>query len=288
MTQLFHSHQRDALANQVVQRINEYCRVTYDDGHRSHLGASIIGHKCERYLWYTFRWCMPSAFGGRMQRLFNRGHQTEHRFIEWLRGIGITVWDSDANGNQFRISGVGGHFGGSCDGVAQLPPEWNSIPDPILLEFKTYNAKGFAELVKNKSVKATKPQHYAQMCTYGRKMGLKYALYCAINKDNDDIYLEVVELDWSYGGDLERRAEHVITTPNPPPRLHENPTHIDCKFCDFHPVCHSSAAYEKNCRSCKHAQAVDGAQWVCTLAQQIIPKEVIPVGCNSWHPAGRQ
>ena len=25
------------------------------EGHREHLGASLIGHHCDRYLWLTFR-----------------------------------------------------------------------------------------------------------------------------------------------------------------------------------------------------------------------------------------
>lgn len=58
---------------------------------RNHLGGSMIGRKCERQLWYNFRWAASSNFDGRMLRLFNRGHLEEHRFIQYLRLAGATV-----------------------------------------------------------------------------------------------------------------------------------------------------------------------------------------------------
>ena len=55
---------------------------------RGYLGASIIGHECERYLWYCFRQaCLPN-FSGRMHRLFETGDLAEARFTEELRAIG--------------------------------------------------------------------------------------------------------------------------------------------------------------------------------------------------------
>ena len=87
-----------AVAKRIKEDIDGYCAKAYDDGPRWHLGASIIGNPCSRYLWFIFRWALHEKFTGRMQRLFNRGHREEARFIEWLRGIGFEVWDTNANG----------------------------------------------------------------------------------------------------------------------------------------------------------------------------------------------
>ena len=133
-----------ALAKRILEEIDEYCVRTYDGGHRSHLGASLIGRECKRYLWYVFRWCLHEKTTGRQQRLFNRGHREEARFIEWLEGIGFKVWfenrDEAPNEKgeypQYRISDVMGHFGGSLDGIAILPERYG-IEEPVLLEFKT-------------------------------------------------------------------------------------------------------------------------------------------------------
>jgi CRISPR/Cas system-associated exonuclease Cas4 (RecB family) len=87
------------VAKQISENIDRYCVETYDGGHRTHLGASLIGDECKRKLWYIFRWCLQEPTDGRKQRLFNRGHREEARFIEWLEGIGVKVWYEDRESN---------------------------------------------------------------------------------------------------------------------------------------------------------------------------------------------
>jgi hypothetical protein len=91
-----------ALAKRIKEDIDEYCVRTYDGGHRSHLGASLIGRECKRYLWYVFRWCLHEKTTGRQQRLFNRGHREEDRFIEWLEGIGFQLWFENYEGFAYH------------------------------------------------------------------------------------------------------------------------------------------------------------------------------------------
>lgn len=91
-----------ALAKRILEEIDEYCVRTYDGGHRSHLGASLIGRECKRYLWYVFRWCLHEKTTGRQQRLFNRGHREEARFVEWLEGIGFKVWFENYEGFAYH------------------------------------------------------------------------------------------------------------------------------------------------------------------------------------------
>ena len=43
------------------------------DGPRQHLGCSVIGHHCERWLWLSFRWAVIEKHSGRLLRLFRRG-----------------------------------------------------------------------------------------------------------------------------------------------------------------------------------------------------------------------
>lgn len=285
--QLIAEHQRIALAQQISLEIDEWCKSAYDDGHRNHLGASLIGHECNRYLWYTFRWVEAAAFSGRVQRLFNRGHQTEPRFIEWLRGIGFEVWEVDpATGKQFRIHGVQGHFGGSLDGILRAPAAYK-INEPLLLEMKTAATGPKFNALKEKGVKKEKPQHYAQMCSYGVQYGFKYALYMAINKNDDDIHIEIVELDWDHGAQMVARAEAIITAEFPPHRVNESPAFWLCKLCDRHDVCHKGAKYEVNCRSCHNAQPVANGEWWCKHWGAVIPPDAIPKACGHWHQVGR-
>lgn len=277
----------DELAEIVKSDIDFYCESHYDDGPRKHLGASIIGHDCKRYLWYSFRWCYHHKHDGRQQRLFNRGHREEERFIEWLRGIGFQVWDIDpTTGKQIRISDCGGHFGGSGDGVAMFPPYYQ-IETPFLLEFKTIGAgqdgkgKAFEEL-KQKGLQTAKPQHFAQTSTYGYKLNLSYVLYLNINKNDDTIHVEVVKLDMKLGQQMIQKADMIITSQVAPNKLSDNPNHYKCKMCDMKPICHEFKPIEKNCRSCSKAVPIENANWVCTLYNNVIPPEFIKQGCENW------
>lgn len=288
MSGVLYPHQREHIETKLVEAIDAWCLKTYDDGHRNHLGASLIGDECKRRIWYGFRWVMSGGFDGRMQRLFNRGHREEERFIEWLRGVGFWISEHTEDGKQHRISAVEGHFGGSLDSIG-LAPEW--LPDLrsvgyILVEYKTHNQKSFDKLAKD-GVRKTKPQHYVQMCTYGAKYKLKYALYCAINKNDDTLRFEVVELNWNVGIEHERKAEDIILSQTPPPRLSELPSYFTCKTCNLANICHKGAAYEKNCRSCKFASPVKGGGWFCGTHNGEIPKEFWVKGCAAWHPVGR-
>lgn len=281
--------ERLALAARLKSDIDAYCQSAYADKKRGHLGASMIGDICMRRLWYNFRWVHTPVFSGRMMRLFNRGHKEEARFVEWLQGIGCQVWEVDPETQkQFRIYGVYGHFAGSLDGVNMLPQNYTQWPPgPYLTEFKTHNDKSFAKIVKE-GVKASKAKHWAQMCEYGWKYGFRYALYFAINKNDDDLYIECVELDWNLAAELERKAEHIISRQEPPARYSEQATNFECKLCDYFGVCHRGADYERNCRSCQFAVPGQDESWFCTGHQATIPKDFIPLGCGHWHPIGRQ
>lgn len=252
-----------------------------DTGHRSHLGASLIGHACERALWMTFRWVAAEKFSGRMLRLFEYGQQAEPRLNAELRAIGVTVYDLDENGNQWRVAAVGGHFGGSMDGAVlglpEAPTTWH------VLEEKTHNAKSFKEL-ETKGVKLAKPLHFFQMQTYMGLTGMTRAFYLAECKDNSALYCERLEADALAFAQVMARAERVITASGPPSKLSEDPAWFECKFCKFHAVCHVNAAPEVNCRTCAHStptMAGDG-EWSCSQPPKpvVIPITTQRTGCN--------
>jgi hypothetical protein len=237
-------------------------REAASGGHRPHLGASLIGHACERALWLTFHWARRSSFDGRLLRLFNTGQRAEAHFVDDLRAAGIEVHDVDAFGQQFRVSAHGGHFGGSMDGAGQGFPEapaaWH------VLEFKTHNAKSFKAL-QDKGVQASKPMHFDQMQTYMGLTGMERAFYLAENKDTSELYSERVHFDPVAFARIMARAERVITAPEPAARIHTDPAWFECKWCNFHPLCHGQAVPEINCRTCAHSTArLDGdARWTC-------------------------
>lgn len=286
-----------AVAKRVLEDIDEYCVRTYDGGHRWHLGASLIGDACKRKLWYLFRWTYREQTDGRKQRLFNRGHREEARFTEWLKGIGAQVWTHETpdvyneageivvEGKQYRVSAVMGHFGGSLDGIARLPERYG-IDEPVLLEFKTNGTgAGFNKLGED-GMPVAKPQHFAQTSTYGSDpaYGFRYVLYFNINKNDDSLHVELVKLDHRLGQQMREKAEQIIMSQTPPPRLSDNPTFKDCGYCPAKDICHKGAIPEKNCRSCKAARPVENGEWFCDVHNGVIPREFVPQGCPSYVP----
>lgn len=257
--------------------INLYCQNQYDEGHRNHLGASIIGDKCKRKLWFTFRWVYHHIHSGRMQRLFNTGHKEEARIIEWLRGAGYEVFDRDENGKQFKVSDVNGHFGGSTDGLIIIPELGK-----CLLECKTNKTGVEFKAFLDYGYKENKPKHWAQTCVYGKKLGLEYVVYVCKNKDNDDLFIEVAKLDNIHADEMLTKAQEIIYAKEPPSRIAETAAYFECKFCDYVDVCHKGKALEKNCRSCKFAEPVENAEWKCNKYCNVIPSDFIKTGCDAW------
>ena len=246
---------------------------------RGHLGASVIGEPCKRKLWYGFRWAFKEKFGGRMLRLFERGHSEEANFFKYLRAMGIQTWGES---EQYRVSGVNGHFGGSMDGVAVVP--WLPF-GPMLLEFKTSSDALFKKLVKE-GMRVAKPQHYAQCCTYGSHPSYNFhkVLYMAVNKNTDDVHIEITDLDHAHGYAMVAKADSIINSQVPVERISERATHFECKWCAASGVCHGQEPAMFNCRSCAYALPVAGAKWVCTAVPpgRELDKATIKVGCPKW------
>lgn len=270
------------VAKRIKDEIDAYCVRAYSDEYRSHLGASLIGRECPRELWYTFRWVGAPPKDGRLYRLFNRGHREEERFIEWLRGIGFTVETHDENGKQFRVAGVSDHFGGSRDGAALFPALWEIAQNKVLLEFKTSGTGRKFTDVATEGVAVHKQDHYGQMSVYGRKSGITHAIYMIINKNDDDLHVEVVKLDWKLADQLEARAQHIIAAVEPPERISESRTFFKCKFCDYLGICHDGGTAAKNCRSCTFARPAENARWFCTGFNDVIPEDFVKTGCDHW------
>jgi len=235
---------------------------TKEEKFRSHLGASLIGRECARELWYTFRWCTSNNFDGRMLRLFNRGHLEEPRMVALLLMIGCKVWQVNSEGKQFRITGHRGHFGGSMDAVAVGIPDLDPT-QPVLTEFKTHGDKSFTKLVAD-GLLAAKWEHYIQMQIYMGKNCLLYGLYCAVNKNTDELYMEIIKFDEAQYHKYLGRSEMIIDAIAPPPRISTSPGFFKCKFCDHQQLCHLSKLPEKNCRTCSFSVLGDEGKWFCS------------------------
>lgn len=256
-----------------------------EESHRSHLGASLMGKPCARALWYDFHWATGKKFAGRMVRLFNRGHMEEGRVVALLELIGIEVFQFDENGKQYKITGSAGHYGGSGDGILKGVPDLPS-GERAVFECKTFSLKTFTDLVK-RGVRESKYEHWAQMQQYMTKWRIGFALYTAVCKDNDEIYMEIVVCDPASGQQLVDRADKIIWMQRAPDKFGNPPSpgNMTCRWCDHNEVCWKKGMPDRNCRTCVHARpTADGAGvWACGRhGNMAIPKDFQPKGCNMW------
>lgn len=256
---------------------------------RPYLGASVLGHECDAYLWYLFRWCVRRTFPGRLYRLFETGDIAEQRFVYELREIGCTVHDRDAQGDQIAVQAHAGHMSGHLDaailGLPEAPKTWH------VGEFKTHNNRSFRDL-KAKGVAASKPMHYAQMQLYMGLTKMKRACYLAMNKDTDELWSERVRYVPDDFNALLARAKRIIEATQPPARCAGRSDDYRCKFCEAYDLCwgHRDEIAvplpRKTCRSCCHATPViaDGrtdAPWHCARLKKDLSRDEQKRACST-------
>lgn len=252
------------------------------DPWRAHLGASGLGHPCERYLWLGFRWSVREKFKGRILRLFRRGQMEEATVVSDLRAIGCEIHSTEDDQVFVQLAP---HIGGSIDGIIEsgLPEAPKSRH---ILEIKTHSLKSFTDLVKQ-GVEQSKPVHYAQMQLYMHGTGIERALYFAVCKDNDELHVERVKYDKAAAEKLLERGQRVVASDNIPPPISTDPTWYQCRFCPAHAMCHEGRPTEHvNCRTCAHSTASQDGFWHCERWNTQIPDEIAPQGCSSHvlHP----
>lgn len=260
---------------------------------RPHLGASLLGHPCERYLWLSFRWAVREHFSGRMLRLFDRGKREEAVFVKLLRNIGVVIHstDADADGKQVYVS-VAPHVGGSLDGIIE-----SGVPEAPkarhIAEFKTHNKKSFDELEK-KGVFEAKRRHWCQMQVYMAGTGIDRALYVAVCKDDDRLYTERVEYNAAIAKHIIERGARIALADKAPPPVSTDASWYQCKICGYYDFCHGEhLTREVNCRTCALSTPRADGTWFCEYWQQALTTDNQrecslpadgPCRCHVLHP----
>lgn len=255
------------------------------DKPRPHLGGSMLGHHCDRWLWLSFRWAVIESFPGRILRLFRRGHNEEACVVDDLRAIGCDITDHQADGSQWRVD-FGKHVSGSIDGaITEGLPE--APKTKHLLEIKTHSKKSFDDLEK-KGVKVSKPMHWAQTQVYMEGTGMERALYAAVCKDDDRYYFERIHYEKEAAEKLIERGHRITMADRmPEPCPGAAPDWYQCKFCAAHSFCHGDRMTRQvNCRTCAHYTARPDSTSHCARWDATIPVKAQHEGCPSHvvHP----
>jgi len=269
--------------NQLVNLIDAY-HEERNGPPRGHMGCSMLGHHCDRWLWLSFRWAVREEFPGRVLRLFRRGHNEEKTIISDLRNVGVDIRDT-FNGRQRKVD-FGAHVSGSIDGIIE-----KGLPEAPrtrhIAEFKTHSKKSFDDLVKN-GVEKSKLTHYVQMQVYMHGTDIKRAVYVAVCKDDDRIHVERIEYNKEVALKYIERGRRLALDNRMPPPVSTDPTWYQCKFCAAHRFCHEKKPTKfANCRTCAHSTPMADSTWRCERHEADgIPEDFQREGCDDHvlHP----
>ena len=262
-----------------------------NENHRAHLGMSVIGDEDERKLWLNYHWCLPSDFEGRMLRLFDLGNHIEDQMVDFIQQSKVfDISPVDAEGNQYRASFVGGHFGGSCDGFVKRVIE--DDPELVLVfENKSANDKRFNKLVKMGDYEGWSRSYQWQLHCYMGCFGLTKALAVVLNKNTSEIYSEIVDFNPSIWEQAQEKAERIITSDAPPPGKSENDWQLKLSTPQYRDTYLGNRLPPAvNCRNCKSSSPVmegsEGAWWCWRFNKELTVDEQ-KAGCRDhlWNPS---
>ena len=251
---------------------------------RAHLGMSVVGGN-ERQLWFEFRWSFPMFEDGRILRLFDLGHRIEDQVLDRLKKMnGIRVSSKNKDGTQYRCSFLGDHMGGSLDGIVK-----NVIKDKpeevLLLEVKSANDRRFKELQQTGDYEAWSTNYSVQIQCYMAAFELDRTLIIVYNKNDSEIYTEIVEAKDGVLEEMIAKAKRIIVAEKPPPSPYASTDYRIRKFMTKK----QQGIYNLkrlpdnvNCRNCAHSEPMLGEEggWLCHNFSKPIDEATQRKGCD--------
>lgn len=255
---------------------------------RPYLGMSAIGDPCARKLWYQFRWFAKPSFGAKTLANFADGHYAEDLMAERLRKVpGVELTTHLEDGNQIGFVDIGGHFRGHMDG--RIKGIYQAPKTKHVWEHKAVNPDKFKKLNAFKESHDEKaalqqwdPIYYGQGVVYMHYDNTdRHYLTCSTAGSRDWTSVRT-EANPEHAQELIRKAEMIISSDDAPQKVRTDPAYFWCRWCTFADICHRGADAEKNCRTCKSSEPVDGG-WKCNKYGQNIPLEFQRKGCDEWN-----
>ncbi|HWI47149.1 MAG TPA: YqaJ viral recombinase family protein [Rummeliibacillus sp.] len=200
------------------------------DAPRNYIGASSIGGDCLRKIWYQFKGEKGEEFTPRTKRILEVGKALERLILHWLVDAGVKIeFPTPYNKELWYCDPDNEFFQGHLDAFM---PNFAAV-----LEIKTAKDSSFNKLVKEGVQKWSK-EYYAQIQSYMGMSGFHSAYILVLNKDNSELYDELINFDAEFYETLRQKAKMIYDATVAPPRVHGSPLWWQCKLCKYNKVCH--------------------------------------------------
>ena len=261
---------------------------------RKHFGPSQVACGCSRLAFLEFRKGKDEnnvdktvdeeqTFRRRI-RIGERGDLEEVRIAKELRKIeGIEVLYSKKARDYGHFEE--GHFQGTLD---ILTRGWEDQDknikkeDWINTECKTFKNTRFNEWVK-KGLFLSDQAYFAQAQVYMNKKNIKYTVIIGVNKDTEQIHVEIIAYNPMFANQYIDNADKIIFGKCPAINF-TNPNAISnngmgCKICKYRTICWEQQPLDKNCRTCEFIKPMQDGTWFCTKLNKTIKNQKKPCEC---------
>lgn len=254
---------------------------------RNYLGASEIGHDCQRYLFYSFRNACKKTISAKGLKAIQDGYDQEAKTIERLRDLPfIQLVNDDGEGNQIGFKALLDHFCGHCDGmilgILQAPKTWH------VFEHKSVNEKKFNELKKIIEEKGEKEAlynwdlvYYEQAQIYMHEFQLERHYTVVSTPGGRDHISCRTEYKRTYAERILEKAKSIIfenwTIPD---KISDKREFFRCNWCHMKGICHDGDIPDVHCKTCRYRDCIDGGKSMCLATDTIIEDTLLNVGCE--------
>jgi hypothetical protein len=261
---------------------------------RRYLGMSEIGKPCQRELFYSFRGVARRIISSQGIKAIEDGYDQEAKTIARLRAVpGIELYNDNGEGQQIGFEMLLSHFRGHCDGVVkgllQSPATWH------VFEHKSVNETKFNKLISLVQSKGEKQAliewdeiYFSQAQIYMRCLDITRH-YMVVSTPGGRAHTSCRTEYSAKKADLiiEKAQSIIFDNFLIPARISNKREAFSCKFCAFIGICHDGDIPDVNCRSCRYRECVKDGQNNCLASGEIIPDDVIDVGCSDhiFNPA---
>lgn len=234
------------------QRANDAINAAIDAGlvakrqkqeRRAYVGASAIGHECERSIQFEYAGApRESDFGPATLRRFDQGHMGEELARAWFWDAGFDLTQKNQRtGQRFRWTQLNDQASGEPDGVFIGGPD--VIDYPAMWEHKYVGTKTFRDIDKN-GLRKARPGYWMQCQINMAYLGLTenptvFTVTCG--DDGSQVHL-LIEYDAEGAQMTSDKAVRIVNATQAGellPRPFADRTHFICKGCFFIERCWS-------------------------------------------------